>query len=64
MTKNKEVNGNTVLWDILKKHRGHHVSIVYYGDWDIPCSICLECDDCEQVLLDAEFNTVCAREDC
>ena len=48
----------------FKKHRGHHVSIVYYGDWDNPCSICLECEDCEQVLLDAEFDTVCAREDC
>lgn len=63
MTKNKEVNGNTVLWDILKKHRGHHVSIVYYGDWDIPCSICLECDDCSEVVIDAELYTLCCRED-
>ena len=63
MTKNKEVNGNTVLWDILKKHRGHHVSIVSYGGWDDPKNISLECEDCNEVILDAELYTICERED-
>ena len=44
----------TSLWEKLKKHRGHNVSIVSYGDWDDPADICLECEDCCEVIIDAE----------
>ena len=61
---NKDENNdaNMVLWNELKKHRGHKVSIVSYGDWDNPADICLECEDCGDVVLDAEIYTLCARE--
>lgn len=33
---------DTLLWDELKKHRGHHISIASYEDWDDPENISLE----------------------
>lgn len=54
---------NMILWNVLKKHRGHKVSIVSYGDWNNPEDICLECEDCGEVVLDAEIYTLHARED-
>lgn len=54
---------NMTLWNKLKKHRGHKVNIVSYGDRNNPEDICLECEDCEEVVLDAEIYTLCARED-
>lgn len=54
---------NMILWNELKKHRGHKVNIVSYGDWNAPEDICLECEDCGEVVLDAELYTLCARED-
>lgn len=54
---------NMILWNELKKHRGHNVRIVSYGDWENPANICLECEDCGEVVLDAEIYTLCARED-
>lgn len=33
---------DTLLWDKLKKHRGHHISIASYGDWDDPENISLK----------------------
>lgn len=52
-----------ILWNELKKHRGHKVSIVSYGDYDNPADICLECEDCNEVILDAELYTLYPRED-
>ena len=57
------MNFESLLWDILEKHRGHHVVIASYGDWDDPADICLECEDCGEVLLDASIYTICTRED-
>lgn len=54
---------DTLLWDELKKHRGHHIRIASYGDWDNPENISLECEDCNEVILDAELYTICGRED-
>jgi len=54
---------NMILWNELKKHRGHKVNIVSYGDWNEPEDVCLECEDCGEVVLDAELYTLCARED-
>lgn len=60
---NKFNNVNMILWNRLKEHRGHKVNIVSYGDWDDPLDICLECEDCGEVILDAEIYTLHARED-
>lgn len=54
---------NMILWNELKKHREHNVRIVSYGDLENPADICLECEDCGEVVLDAEIYTLCARED-
>ena len=62
-TNERENRYNTLLWDELKKHRGHHVSITSYGDWDNPKNISVECEDCNEVILDAELYTICGRED-
>lgn len=62
-TNERENRSDTLLWDELKKHRGHHINIVSYGDWDDPKNISLECEDCNEVILDAELYTICGRED-
>lgn len=54
---------SVTLWHKLLKHRGHHVEIVSYGDVDDPVDVCLECNDCCEVILDAELYTLCARDD-
>jgi len=38
----------------LKEHIGHHISCVRYGSADDPDDICIECDDCYEVLVSAE----------
>ena len=53
-----------ILWNTLFKHRGHKVEIAAYGkDVNNPADICLECVECNQVILDAEIYTICGRED-
>lgn len=54
---------NAALWKALEEHWGHNVRIVKYGDLDDPANICLECDDCGLVILDAELYTLLARTD-
>lgn len=54
---------DNVLWDRLLAHWGHNVRIVKYGDPDNPADVCLECEDCGEVILDAEIYTLCTRED-
>lgn len=54
---------NELLWNILKEHFGHKVEIVIYGDVNNPASITLEDMDTNEVILDAEIYTICARED-
>jgi hypothetical protein len=52
------------LWNALFEHRGHKVEIVTYGkDPDNPMAVCLECTDCNEVVLDASIYTICGRED-
>jgi hypothetical protein len=38
----------------LMHHRGHNVVCVSYGDWDNPADVCIECEDCNEVLISAE----------
>ena len=55
--------GNNYLWEKLKKHVGHRVEIVTYGNENDPVDVCLECEDCGEVILDVEQYTLCARDD-
>lgn len=52
-----------ILWNILFKHRNHKTKIETYGDPNDPQNVCLSCLTCNQVILDAEIYTICARED-
>ena len=52
-----------LLWDALKEHFGHKVVVAKYGNPDDPVSVCLECETCGTVVLDAETYTICPRED-
>lgn len=38
----------------LRPHIGHKISCVYYGDADNPADVCIECEDCGEVLVSAE----------
>ena len=58
-----ELDYEALLWNLLKKHRGHHVCVSSYGDWNDPVNISLECEDCGCTILDAGLYTICARED-
>ena len=52
---------DNMLWNVLKKHIGHHVEIVAYGDPEDPVDICLEDIDTNEVVLDAELYTLASR---
>ena len=54
----KEKNEMSYMTDILKHHIGHNLACVAYGDPDDPADICIECEDCNEVLISAEaFDT-------
>lgn len=59
----EETTPDKLLWEKLKAHAGHSVSITTYGYPDIPADVCLECEDCGCVILDAETHTISAKED-
>lgn len=42
------------MYDKLKPHIGHRIECVCYGDRDNPDDICIECLDCNEVLVSAE----------
>ena len=52
-----------ILWNLLFTHKGHKVEIATYGNPNNPVDVCLECMDCNEVILDAEIYTICGRED-
>lgn len=52
---------NDLLWDSLFEHKGHRVEIVTYGN--PPVDVCLECLDCNAIILDAEIYTLQGRSD-
>lgn len=43
----------------LLKHVGHSVRICVYGEDDVV----LECEDCNEIILDSELYTICARKE-
>ena len=45
----------------LKRHIGHKIECVYYGDTDTPANVAVECETCGEVLFDYDFEpTQCA----
>ena len=61
---NENINSDKLLWNLLEKHIGHEVHIVSYGDNNGNVyDVCLECEDCNEVILDSELYTLTARND-
>ena len=61
---NENINSDKLLWNLLEKHIGHEVHIVSYGDNNGNVyDVCLECEDCNEVILDSELYTLAARND-
>ena len=58
-----EYDYNNWLWDTLLQHIGHNVRISVYGTWDDIVDVCLEDCTTNEIILDAELYTICARED-
>ena len=44
------------MFEILKPHIGHSIVCVAYGDINNPHDICIECEDCNEVLISAESS--------
>ena len=42
------------MYEKLKPHIGHNVVCVCYGDINDPEDICIECEDCCEVLISSE----------
>ena len=42
------------MYEKLKNHIGHNVVCVSYGDYYDPDDICIECEDCNEVLISTE----------
>ena len=42
------------MFDNLLPHVGHKISCVIYGDMNDPNDVCIECEDCNEVLVSAE----------
>ena len=42
------------MFEKLKSHIGHQICCVAYGDIENPSDVCIECEDCGEVLVSAE----------
>ena len=42
------------MYEKLRNHIGHNIVCVAYGDINNPVDICIECEDCNEVLVSAE----------
>lgn len=58
----EQENMKSFLVECLSSHVGHQIRIVYYGTEDNIADICLECEDCSEVVLDAELYTVAEKD--
>lgn len=56
-------NEDKLLWNLLLKHKNHNIKIVTHGDRKNPYSVCLECEDCRCIILDAGVETITTRWD-
>lgn len=42
------------MFEMLKSHIGHNISCVAYGNINDPVDVCIECEDCNEVLISTE----------
>jgi len=49
--------------EFIKNHYGHNVSIAIWGDEDDPANISLVDENTNEIIIDAELYTLCARDD-
>ena len=42
------------LGEKLKQHIGHNIVCTYYGGYENPADICIECETCGEILISAE----------
>lgn len=42
-----------IMYNHLRPHIGHNVVCVCYGKGEEPVDICIECEDCNEVLVSA-----------
>ena len=47
-------DGRNYMYEKLKNHIGHNLVCVVYGDAENPTNICIECEDCNEVLISVE----------
>lgn len=52
----------STLRDKLLRHVGHDIVCVTYGDSENPADVCIECEDCNEVLVSAETDEYDDRE--
>ena len=52
-----KAKNDAMLYEKLKEHLSHDVVIAAYGE---DC-VCLECMDCNEVILDGEYYTLVPR---
>lgn len=46
------------MFEKLRPHIGHRVVCSCYGDPENPADICIECEDCWEILISAEDYTM------
>lgn len=56
-------DSNYILWDELKKHHGHNLTVDCYKYSDKLINVSLYCKDCEELVLDAGTTTIKDRSD-
>lgn len=40
--------------EFLLEHIGHQLTVVVYGQWTKPDDVCIECEDCNEVIYSHE----------
>ena len=54
MMKKGEIKVKNYIFEKLKNHIGHNLVCVAYGEMENPADICIECEDCCEVLVSAQ----------
>lgn len=49
-----DIEKSNRMYELLKNHIGHNIVCVAYGDINNPDDICIECEDCNEVLISAK----------
>ena len=44
------------MFDRILRHHGHNVVVVIYGSHEEPVNAAIECEDCNEVIYDVDYN--------